>query len=293
MTKGLVKTLHYVCQYKTCEAQRRLIVVNKDNKDVELKWYVILLFTIFISIYRNSLDHDTECNNLMEAEESKEQKDTKLKTTMALHTPQVQLLINHKVKPANIVKEIQKQVGGDIDNSKQIQNAINYKKRKEDYDIVIENVNDFQDYVGSLPSPRLGDENNFDDHQILNLASYFDPETEEPCFYVSLSTKSLLQNYVKQRSSHEPFMMVDGTYKLNKNMLPLLVAGTYSKGKRFYLLALCISTNETKRAYEFFLEYVLFLNISNNFVDLFKNQSIAFSIFLLFLPFLCVTGQRL
>jgi hypothetical protein len=188
--------------------------------------------------------------------ENKEEKEAKLVVKMAMNSSDIKLLVKNKVKTDNIVKEISERYDVEVDVKKKVQNAINYQKKNSDLDFVIDNVTDFQNYVQEITFPFEDIEKpNFDDTQVFAADSYFSLDSrEDQCFYVCLTTKSLLNNYVRQGLQHDSLIMMDGTYKLNRNMLPLLVAETYSKSKSFHLVAICISTNETGEAYTFFIE---------------------------------------
>mgnify|MGYP001268922713 CR=1 FL=1 len=59
-------------------------------------------------------------------------------------------------------------------------------------------------------------------------------QTEEE-FVAVLTTKNLLQNYVKQGKSREKFLCLDGTYSLNEKRYPSLILGTVDSNRNFHL----------------------------------------------------------
>ena len=72
---------------------------------------------------------------------------------------------------------------------------------------------------------------NIADDTVLVAGSKF----TENKFYIVLTSKVLLKNYITQGKYAPRFLAIDGTYKLNDLMYPTLVLGTVDVNRRFHL----------------------------------------------------------
>ena len=72
--------------------------------------------------------------------------------------------------------------------------------------------------------------------------------------FVVVSTKSLLENLLKQAAHDFPFLCLDGTFKLNKNGYPLLMMNTIDRHYHGHPVANALCNGETQDNYEFLLK---------------------------------------
>ena len=83
----------------------------------------------------------------------------------------------------------------------------------------------------------------------------FDYIVEKNFYCIFMSTYTLFQDYINYCKSYEVpnVIQLDGTYRLVHNNYVLLVMGSQDFGGLFHLLAICLTSNEDERAYEFML----------------------------------------
>lgn len=69
---------------------------------------------------------------------------------------------------------------------------------------------------------------------------------EDDSFAFVVSTLRLLRNANNRKN-----ICADGTYKINWEEFPLIVAGTIDRMRKFHMLALCLTSNEREAEYKF------------------------------------------
>lgn len=177
---------------------------------------------------------------------NREHNHEELKMTKKKIKPEIEKIILdlHKVyKPQSILFELRDREDiekDDIPSLRQVRNVIEKFKQKEygKKPITMRQLSTFVEQNMAVPE-------NEDKAFILSFERSPSNEAKQ-YFRYFVTTKRLLRNAEKATNIH-----ADGTYKVSQEKLPLIVVGSTDMTRRFHLIGLTITSNETALDYEF------------------------------------------
>jgi len=145
--------------------------------------------------------------------------------------------------PKEVIKEFNSRTKQNLENNdenrKKISNNRSYLKSVKKAEAQTQNVTRSEEIFNIFQLQEFINNNTLSARELQNIEGNTafvcgSLQTEEE-FVAVLTTKNLLQNYVKQGKSREKFLCLDGTYSLNEKRYPSLILGTVDSNRNFHL----------------------------------------------------------